>query len=67
MSKLIFKCVIEFEYDSEEGAPLTGKPLNHPDDAIQAVRDELEQMSASEFVIKCEVHDEKGFLYAISE
>ena len=66
MSKITYKCVIEFEYDSEEGAPLTGNPLNHPDEAIQAVRDELEN-GVSQLVIKCEVHDEQGFKYAISE
>jgi hypothetical protein len=65
MSKQTFKVSIEFEYDSEEGAPLTGKPITHPDHAIEAVRDELEAMSPHEFIIKCEVHDEKGFIYAI--
>jgi len=65
MSKLTFKVSIEFEYDSEEGAPLTGKPITHPDHAIDAVRDELEAMSPHEFIIKCAVHDKDGHLYSI--
>ena len=66
MSKQTFKCTIEFVYDSEEGAPFTGKPITHPDHAIDAVRDELEEMSPHEFLIKCEVHDKDGFIYAIT-
>jgi hypothetical protein len=50
---------VEFEYDSEEGAPLTGKPLNSADDAIQAVRDELEEFSPYQLTIECESFDEE--------
>ena len=55
MSKETYEVTIKFEYDSEEGAPLTGKPIKTADDAIEAVRDELETMSPHEFIIDCKV------------
>lgn len=60
-----YKVSIEFEYDSDEGAPLTGKPINHADDAIDAVRDELRELSANEFLIKCDVWDKEGYSHTI--
>jgi hypothetical protein len=65
MSKFKFKVSLDFEYDQGEEAPLTGKVLTHPDHAIDQVRYELENIPVGEFIIKCEVHDENGFLYAI--
>jgi hypothetical protein len=65
MSKQTFKVSIEFEYDQGEEAPLTGKVLSHPDHAIEQVRYELENIPASEFIIKCEVWDKDGFDYAV--
>jgi hypothetical protein len=52
MSKKTYTATITFEYEAEEGAPLTGKPITHPDHAIDAVRDELEAMSPHEFIIE---------------
>lgn len=53
MAKKTYTVSITFEYDGDEGAPLTGKPINNADDAIEAVRDELEAMSPYEFTIDC--------------
>ena len=53
MSKT-YVATITFIYYGDEGAPLTGKPINNIDDAIQAVRDELEEFSPYEFNIECE-------------
>lgn len=65
MSKKTYKCTITFFYDSEDGAPLSGNPITHPDHAIEAVRDELEN-ATDEFEIECGVYDENGeFEYAI--
>jgi hypothetical protein len=64
MSKT-YKVTIEFEYDGEEGAPLTGKPINHPDDAIQAVRDELEAMSPNEFIIEATEYVDGELNYSV--
>ena len=55
MSKETYEVTIKFEYDSEDGAPLTGKPITHADQAIEAVRDELELISPHEFSIECKV------------
>ena len=38
MSKT-YEVAIKFKYYGDEGAPLTGKPINNADDAIQAVRE----------------------------
>ena len=65
MSKKTYKVTIEFEYDSEEGAPLTGKPINNGDDAIEAVRDELEAMSPHEFVIEAKVFEDGEFSHSV--
>jgi hypothetical protein len=65
MSKKTYKVTIEFEYDSEEGAPLTGKPITHPDHAIEAVRDELESMSPNEFIIEAKEFIDGEFNFAV--
>jgi len=65
MSKETYEVTIRFEYDSEEGAPLTGKPIKHADDAIEAVRDELEAMSPHEFIIDCKVYVDGEFSHTI--
>jgi hypothetical protein len=62
-----YKVTIEFEYDSEEGAPLTGNEINSPEDAIQAVRDELESMSPNEFIMTCESFDENDVSQGITK
>lgn len=54
MSKT-YKATITFIYDGDEPSPLTGKPINNSEDAIQAVRDELDTFSPYEFLIDCEV------------
>jgi hypothetical protein len=48
-----YEATITFLYWADEPAPLTGKPINNCDDAIQAVRDELEEFSPYEFNIEC--------------
>jgi hypothetical protein len=57
---------ITFEYDGDEGAPLTGKPINHADDAIQAVRDELEAQSPYDFIIDCKVYEDGELSHGIT-
>tara|TARA_R110000772_G_scaffold17348_3_gene48472 strand:+ start:1784 stop:1987 length:204 start_codon:yes stop_codon:yes gene_type:complete len=66
MSKKTYKVVIEFEYDGDEGAPLTGEPINHPDDAIQAVRDELDAISPYEFIIKATEYIDGELNYGVT-
>ena len=65
MSKETYEVTIKFEYDSEEGAPLTGKPITHPDHAIDAVRDELEAMSPHEFIMECKVFVDGEYSHSI--
>ncbi len=56
MSKTTYKVYIPFEYDGDEEAPLTGKPIKSGIEAIDAVRDELDEIPSNEFVIVCEVY-----------
>jgi hypothetical protein len=65
MSKKTYTATITFEYEAEEGAPLTGKPINHPDDAIQAVRDELETQSPYDFIIEATEYIDGELHYAV--
>lgn len=65
MAKKTYTLSITFEYDGDEGAPLTGKPIKNADDAIDAVRDELYLQSPFEFIIDCKVFEDAEYSHSI--
>ena len=46
-----FKCSINFTYDKSEGSPLDGAEVNTANEAIRAVRRELEELSCFDFIL----------------